>query len=626
MFLKIKNNLVLNESESTQSPSAEKTAQSQSIVGAGALDAVKWKAPEGSYLAPRVINMNWLSAHPMMHWIVKCAPANVLWRSLHEHGLEDSAEVVAAIEGEQLVRVLHFELWKDSAQESTLEINIENFFRWLRIWLAESPELAADRFFSMEEETMCLVLTSMVDIYPEGISEPPAHVEEHLLVETPDKRFKLVLKINDDENYELFDMFVKAIYLKDVAFAGRVFSYAAMLVEAESKGSGIKWREGRLADAGFVSAQEAAETLRPKSMQTLRKLVKDTAEQERKRREVREKYPHLFEGEAENNNPELLEEVRLSLIKMEPEQAFHDIEKALGAGETRQIYGVSEERSVVPEHVMEDEEVVEEGAKAIIGQALKAIYSSPAKISGEDIEKSLLVEKVFAHYAQENSEKETFLKERVARIANLFASGFSTQPHASESLHKAVGVTRGCLNLGLELVLSQPEEYDMEEKALDLKQTSLENQITAAIAALDKFGPEVFFHIGWGKLVDESIYFAGTVSSIATKKDKSYPWLKFSQKISVDEGSDIETTLQKLIRGGRYIEISRWLNGIEGHIDPSLMTVFKALLRKVPQFPELISGVEGNDAVRPVETLADLNQLHRFIDHLEDALPNHVRS
>lgn len=521
------------------------------------LNSLPWKVQDENSCAEQTMDMEWLSCQPMLPFLVPMISPHLLYRSLMSYGLEESHDVVQWIRGKQLQKVLDFDIWENSDDLESQDISIRQILSWIRIWLDISPEFAAERFFELEEETIVLVLSKLFEIMPVGIN----NTIDDMCTEwqqTPDKRFFVKSQFQElDDEFFLLRSFVASLYAVDVNYAGSAFSYASMLVRQESLESGLKWRAGRLADQGFISKEEALKILAPKKWGDLKKLGLNV-----------KAYAGLDQEEE-------MESIVHLLSEMTPEDGIHYMRLALSHESIKQIAGNSD---TDPEHFYQDEdflltaaEQISEKAKSLLIKA-QSLTASQSNSRESSCEKRLLIESVLFQIAQNDMEKSTTLKARLSRLSNTIVSASDSCSFDENTIERALAVTRGLLNIGLEICFALPSEIGLECD-------QYKNQIENGLAFLDQLGPEYLFQLGWNCL------------------------LNLKNQIPKEA-------------------ISKWEQE-QGHPSAELDVTLTALKNFIPMYPKTLDVKSGKmptyvtQEVRPFESLADVESAKLFFKNLE---------
>lgn len=563
-----------------------------------------WKPLSESPLAPRLVDMNWLAAQPLLPYLVNHIPAPLLYQSLVAHGLEDSIEVIEHLRGEQLVKVLDFDVWnKDASESGTVEFEPKRFLDWVRAWFEIDPDFAAERFLELDEEIIILAMQGLLKIYPEGLSRPPAEEKADEYWTTTDGRFHL--KVIDDapESFELVHALVDALYRKDVKLAQSVLSHSAMLVHAETLEDGLKWRDGRLSDAGFVSKEEAADFLKPLPKENIEAQVRNAVQMEGKRTET-----VLSDSAFETEYATEIEMHIRVLEKLPEDELQRTVVHSIGE-ERLLLWGNG--RALSPVEIAEDEDVLQETAEAIAEQCtqlLSAVNVAPLKRAHSKL--SLSIELALAFIAEEDIEEAASLKARVARVANTFLAATANGFDADGSL-RAIAVVRGAMNVGLDVIV--------KNGWLEIFESGSNEEGYAH--ALRAVGPEFLFKLGWSEIARLPIETAHTLEELGLAAPTRYGSLAKKFEIRFDDGASLSMTLSQLISKGRFVEARNVLFENEEKLSPALYSVLNSLLNRVPLFHEALSSQDKfrtGTQRKTFETLQEVETALNFIVHLHN--------
>ena len=578
---------------------------------------VAWKpANLDSPLSPALLDIDWLTTQPILPFIVQAAPAHLLYRSIMAHGMEDSVEVIEWLRGEQLQKILDFDLWENSFEFQESDISNSKFLSWLRIWMEIGAEFAVKRMLELEEETIVLIMSKLFEIIPDGVSQVTEDVRENWW-QSADNKFFLRIRDENNDSFEILKPFVDALYQYNARLAASVFAHATMLVRQESLEYGLRWKSARLADQGFVSKEEALKTLTPKKLELIIKSVKETKNLEKKRNNALEKM-QSFNNVTKNkvtNDPDLYENIVLFLSTLEPEEGVRYMQLALGSNQLKEITG---SQNIDPSYFYEDEDFIAESTEKIIEECNKLLLRSEFKNSKVIHKNSLLIEKAFYEYMQQDLAKAIQLKERVARLSNIFVSGLMSTID-NDALGRAISIVRGVLNIGLEHCLLNSNEFELEFH-------QNKNDIEKSISCIQLLGPEYLFQIGWSIILFLQKQLTEKIIHLDSFHEKYKNKLKTIRKIRISDSSVVEISLDKLVENQRHPDIANWLSSIEALIPMQLYLVLESIFGRIPMYSDLFSkdkmmGVKSvNPTFKPFETLQEIESAKEFIHNFHHNL------
>ncbi|APJ02479.1 DUF6178 family protein [Silvanigrella aquatica] len=600
-ILRMPKNLSQNMPEVSPTPKREELSSGNHI---------PWKPSTETALAPALLDIDWLTAQPLLPFLAQVAPAHLLYRSIMSHGMEDSIEVIEWVRGEQLQKIFDFDIWEHSFELQTNDISTNKFLSWLRIWMEIGADFAVHRMIELEEETIVLIFSKLFEIIPEGVSQVTEDMTENWW-KTADNKFYLRMRDENEEAFELLKPFVDALYQNNVRIAASVFAHAAMLVRQESLDFGVRWKAARLADQGFVSREDALKILAPKKIESLVKSIKEAKELEEKRREAYEKYPSKQTAaisQSDTNNPDLFDNIVHFLSSLEPEEGVRYMQLALGSEKLKQITG---SQNIDPSYFYEDEDFISESAENII-QLCNNLLMRTELVNTRKINKqNLLIEQAFCELAQTNLTEAVYLKDRVARLSNVFVSGIMNSID-NDSLARSLSVVRGILNIGLEICLLSPHEYGLNLEAKV-------DEVEQAVLCIQQLGPEYLFQLGWNILISLQLDLAKEIVKLDLNHPNYKNKLKSMRKINLSDASSLTISLDKLVENQRYPDMSAWLSSVESELPTALFLVLESLFGRVPMcsellFDEKISGaMKVTTTFKPFETLNEIEKAKAFI-------------
>jgi hypothetical protein len=568
------------------------------VLGAEALGLrnMPWKVATDTASAMAVLDVDWLIQQPLLPYLVPAIPAQLLHRSLLAHGLEDSVEVIEWLRGKQLTRVLDYDMWTHDAERMTDDLNSTQIILWFRLWLEVGNEFAAERVFDLDEDTLVVLLTKILDIQPEGVGRAaPEHEDAYWT--TLDGRFHLRVLDENPETFEIVKAVVDSLYAVNAKFAATILSHASMLVRDENLEQAIRWREGRMADAGFVERGEALSALRQRPMCDVRAAAQAAMDRERERRAFAEGRQGessaagaIWGGFAEDRD-EIEEEYRALFNGADEDVAANLIATGVGAESYRALLADANNNTNV---LLADSEAVDSAVEGILGRSLALLAAVDAVSTRAFKNHRLLVERVFSALAETEPIEAANVKARLSRVTNLVVSG-TTSGTDADALERALAVVRGAVNIGLETLVR--DGFSGGGSSQDsLGETA---PVARGLEILRLVGVEHLFQVGWNLELSASESFAAAIDELS----------RFSLG---DAGKWLD-----LWRAQRFVALRRGLQQVGDRVDPGLHHVASSLLNRVPLFPEVLAAKDGSfrasAARRAYETLDEIETVRAFV-------------
>jgi hypothetical protein len=593
----------------------------------GGLQNLLWKASDDSNpLSPAVLDLNALTADPLLPFLVPVIPAHSLYRSLENHGLEEAVEVVEWLRGHQLHQVLDFDIWTFDNTLASPVVAPDKVLTWFRVWLELGAEFAADRIFELEEDLVVTLFAQLFEILPEGIAISADNVTDDYHT-TPDKRFYLKFKSESNpETWEILQETIRAMYGKDANQASKTFAYAAMLITQESLENEVRWRKGRMADQGFVELSEALQFLKPRKQEELvannvqhLKLEAAAAQDELVRKQKYAKTQSAFMAEID---PEIFDGIVETMRSMEPEMAGGYVRSLLSAGEIARLTGSSQSAN---EDLLEDGDILLESVEKAVAMCRAKLGSFAARPFQQMVEKGksesemLLIERAFAVFAEEDSELVLDLKARIARLGNTLATGLApTENLSPEIFGRTMEVLRGALNIGLQLSVLKPTEWGLNP----LAEADFEEMCAAD--RLRNLGPERLFQMGWWHVNQLPQKLLRNLQSLVEAEPLRFSHLNPVVKVRLDDGSVLETKVSKLWESGRMGDVRRWLHSVEETLPAPTFWVWNALLNRAPFFPEAFES--SSRTLRAFTTVSEVVVVDHFLENMRTNLNDETHS
>lgn len=544
-----------------------------------------WKGNADNPLAPAVIDINWLTAQPLLPFLVQSIPTPLLYRSLLAHGLDDSIEVIEWLRGPKLVQVLDYDLWKSESLVEHMDISTDKFLNWVRLWLDISPAFAAERFVELDEETIVTSLSKLLEIQPDEITSL-SDLEKDEYYKTPDGAFYIRLRGGADtensETFEIIHQLLDGLYKLNVNLAQSCLAHASLLVRSESLEDELRWRAGRLSDEGFVTREEAFDLLKPRPVKVLFDEIKAATDREFNRK------PALTSTRVNMNadpvSEALLEDI-VKIIKNLPEDmAREEILRALPTDELMQLTGSSQSPESLQSSVLLDDEDVLNAVGEAIAKSCKQLINRFDFSQSKKISNRLEIEKALSTIADEDQSEAADFKARIARLANTIASWNSPLQFPDDDLQvRAATLTRGFLNIGLQIFLAQPEYKNQGE------------------TVVRSIGIEMLFKLGYSLTCETVTFGAQMIETLAAQRGHK---LQFARNMAM----------------GRFAEVRLWLNQNSRITDPMLFHVLNALLNKIPMFPVVLvetnAVLKASPELKVFETMSEIDFAQKFFEGL----------
>lgn len=184
--------------------------------------------------------------------LVRSLPAEDVYFAIQELGLEDAGPLVRLADAEQFRTFVDLDVWED------YELQPRRLLLWLRLARGEDVEAYREKVRALDIEVLELLVRGVVRVVDLEEDEGAENEDFEGTVErTPEGRFLLVYS-QDGPEYAAARRLVEELYEEDPFQAGRFLYAIRWEFESELVETALRWRQGRLADLGFPSPEEAA--------------------------------------------------------------------------------------------------------------------------------------------------------------------------------------------------------------------------------------------------------------------------------------------------------------------------------------------------------------------------------
>ncbi|MBC8132392.1 MAG: hypothetical protein H7X95_05370, partial [Deltaproteobacteria bacterium] len=218
----------------------------------------------------RMRRIDALMAQPNPEQAIRALPGDELYYLLREDDPREARDLLAYAKPEQIRVVLDFGLW---AGDALVPARLEE---WVDV-MAEMPFETIDAWIKgLDTELIGLLIRKGARIYDVSIEEPPDEPEGTFYA-TPDRLFVLDVvgyrprpEREDDSaaaeeqtpSASALIRIIDSLYRADLNFCRRILVAAKSELDSELEDMALRWRQGRMADLGFIDHIEALEIYR----------------------------------------------------------------------------------------------------------------------------------------------------------------------------------------------------------------------------------------------------------------------------------------------------------------------------------------------------------------------------
>lgn len=176
-------------------------------------------------------------------------PADFLYRLVRRIGIEDCTELMALTSGEQVRTFLDLDAWNGD------RMDVERLDPWLRSLMHAGLEVLVDRLLHLDDQLLSWIVLRTAQIVvvedPDSFDPPD---EEHVL--TQDQRLCILFPESAERDLPV-KVFLDALMREKPEHCYNLLVSTGSALPTELEETAYRWRQGRLADLGFVDPIEA---------------------------------------------------------------------------------------------------------------------------------------------------------------------------------------------------------------------------------------------------------------------------------------------------------------------------------------------------------------------------------
>ena len=186
---------------------------------------------------------------PDVEKLVPTLPVQELYYAIKEVGLADAADLVALATPAQIQGFVDLDVWDRD------RFDVERLNAWIETLSEAGYEKLGQVIEALDPETVALWLQRQAVIHDLTMEQPPDEAEGHYFP-TPD-RFFLLDVLPGGEQGKALEHAIDWIYRYDLALGRRVIMSAKWELASDLEEYSWRWRQGRMADLGYVDFYEA---------------------------------------------------------------------------------------------------------------------------------------------------------------------------------------------------------------------------------------------------------------------------------------------------------------------------------------------------------------------------------
>lgn len=189
--------------------------------------------------------------------MAQAVPRRDMYLAIVAAGPEEALEVLPLLSDEQFVSIIDNEAWRDG------HLAVHQAIRWLDLYKHLGAEQLYKRFRQLDEEYQVALLNPFIEMVDEEAFEKLPQEEQDRFTALPCNTLWWKVKGGDDKVQEFVTSLVGASMSEDPAYVYSLLGMAAMLPPNEQEALLKQFRDARLEEDGFVSAEESLELFGP---------------------------------------------------------------------------------------------------------------------------------------------------------------------------------------------------------------------------------------------------------------------------------------------------------------------------------------------------------------------------
>jgi uncharacterized protein DUF6178 len=181
--------------------------------------------------------------------LVPQLPVQELYYAIKEVGLADAEDLVALATPEQVQGFVDLDVWERD------HIDEQRIGAWMETIADAGYDKLGQVAEKMDAEVIALWLQRQAIVYDITIETPPDEPQGHYYP-TPDRFYLLDILVGGEEGKAL-ERLIDWLYRYDLDLARRIVMSAKWELASDLEEHAFRWRQGRMADLGYVDFYEA---------------------------------------------------------------------------------------------------------------------------------------------------------------------------------------------------------------------------------------------------------------------------------------------------------------------------------------------------------------------------------
>lgn len=196
--------------------------------------------------------------------LIRAIPSRDLFTALKELSAEDRLEVMDKISTEQLTSIVDYDCW------SAGELISQKVFDWLEPYYDLEPAKLYERFSELEEEYQLSALEGFIKVYEPDEYEEMADSKQDSLYSFPGQAFYYEILSDDERVIRFIQKLLESAMAENMKYAISLVAHLAYMPPSESLLMLKQFRNARVEEEGFLSAEDAMDVYVPLSESDLK--------------------------------------------------------------------------------------------------------------------------------------------------------------------------------------------------------------------------------------------------------------------------------------------------------------------------------------------------------------------
>jgi hypothetical protein len=196
------------------------------------------------------VDLDKILEKPNASGLIKSLSSQLLYLSLKNRGIAESADIIQHLSAEQFLRIFDYDVWNKD------DINHKQVALWLSLCNEVSPSHMVSRFRSLDEEYQLSFLLSIVVAYDSTQYEKLDQLHQDRLYNVAGDQLYYDVLSDDKLVHETIVKLLEACLTQDLSYAMSLLALVTYTPPHESELLLKQFRRARLEEDGFVSYEE----------------------------------------------------------------------------------------------------------------------------------------------------------------------------------------------------------------------------------------------------------------------------------------------------------------------------------------------------------------------------------